>query len=156
VKVRLSRIGRIILFIWFLVLAFTVTFGTFLYTFTYNYVGLTGLLLQDNSVVNYGVVPLGNTFPYTTGSPTGGLVVWAQICYIILSVGAPITTLVLMGLIWYFPLYVESQRYFIVICECVWSWSNLDTFAIALLGSVSEIPLVASLFIRSLISVYFY
>ena len=141
-RVTLTTLARVVIVISLVFVAAMVLFGDFLNTLQFNFVGLTGLLLQDGSVVTYSFISLGQSYPSSTGfaDQAGPQMIMAM--YFIFGVIMPVALVILMAILWFVPLTLVRQQQLIVLTEIANAWSAIDVFTLSVLVCLLQLPLV--------------
>lgn len=115
--VRATRLGQIITVIVVLLEAFCLIAGTFLLTMGFEFKGLTGAMLKDQSKVDYSFVMVGNVLPEHSGIPSDFAIRWLQASYFLFGLAMPLSLLLTLLVLLVVPLSLKQQRQLHVLAE---------------------------------------
>lgn len=116
--------------------------GTFMDTYKFVFLGLTGLLLQDAATVYSGFTTMGLDFPAASGEPDSPIVIWLQACYFLFGLVMPLAMLLASFIALFVPMSIGRQKQALVLTEIFNAWSSIDVFCVAVVAGVLQLPLV--------------
>jgi hypothetical protein len=137
--IQFTLFGKIMVTVIILINTFFILAGTFLLTMGFEFRGLIGLMLKDNSDVDYSYVSIGDVLPKHSGIPNDFGVRWLQASYFLFGLAMPLGFMVSMLVLWLIPMTIGWQRTCFVLSEVLNAWSALDVFCIAMAASLLEI-----------------
>jgi len=82
---------------------------------------------------------MGYDLPDDVRDPTNFGVHFIQIVYFIFTMVVPLAFLLVLGVLWSFPMTIKQQKKIFVIAEIVNAWSAMEVFVLSLMASVLEI-----------------
>jgi hypothetical protein len=85
------------------------------------------------------MVSLGTALPSASGSPLDPGVRWIQASYFIYGLAMPVLFVVMVLVLWVFPLSLRTQKRVIVLTEIIYAWSAADVFVVAVVVAAFEI-----------------
>ena len=136
---RLSRVGAVCLFFFFVATLLLCMAGTMFETFQFAFQGLTGLLLQDAATTRYSYVSVGMVMPIASNHPHETVVVAMQVCYFLFGVVVPYTLCFVLGLVWLLPLTLKVQKRLLMATEVLNAWACIDVFCLAVFAAILQI-----------------
>lgn len=134
--VSLSLVFSIILFI----------FGSYMKTFSFEFVGLAGWALQllnAEQYREYSVIDLGLQLPKAAEQPNSFTIRCTQAVYVLVTNIMPLIHMICLGVVWFIPLRIKTIHFLEKMCEYMYSWACLDVFVIAIVAAVMEISQLA-------------
>lgn len=141
------------------------TVGLFRKFFSFELVGLTGWALKAMNYPyykEYSVTSLAATMPEHAENPDAFVIRFSQAVYSLITIGAPLLHILLLGFMWFVPLPPKFQRVSLFLHEIVYAWSCIDVFAVSILSAVMQISQFAKFmvgdqcnWINPLISAFF-
>ena len=131
-------------FITFSIFATFVLFavGIFLNTFSLNFVGLVGYIMELLGIENiryYSVFSIASKVIETAEDPNSFGIRFVQVLYIIIALIIPFLHVLALFILWVVPFSKRVQIYLYKTCEILYSWASLDVLAISLLGALTEV-----------------
>lgn len=115
--VRATRLGQVVAVIVVLLEAFCLIAGTFLLTMGFEFKGLTGAMLKDQSKVDYSFVTVGDVLPVHSGIPNDFAIRWLQASYFLFGLAMPLSLLMALLVLLVVPLSLKRQRQLHVLAE---------------------------------------
>jgi hypothetical protein len=144
---RVTIFGKITMVVLLLLAYAIIILGCLRTTFSFEFKGLAGYLLQDDALTSYSVLNLGTQLPHASTTPHNSLIRWLQSCYFIYTLLMPLLFLITFLFIWLVSLTLRGQKSALVLVEILLAWSSLDVFVIAMVASVFEISQFAKFMI---------
>jgi hypothetical protein len=144
---RVTILGKIAVVILLLFAYSIIILACLRTTFSFEFRGLAGYLLQDKARSSYSVLNLGQQLPTASTTPHNPLILWLQSCYFLYTILMPLLFLISLLFLWLQPLTYHQYQSALVLVEVLLAWSSLDVFAIAMVASVFEISQFAQFMI---------
>ena len=119
-----------------------VIFGSLFTSFSFHFHGLAGYalgLLDISAQREYSVFDLGLNVPNSYEFPNNKTIRFTQIIYFLTVFVMPISTLIIVIILWLIPFPRKTQKFLYSISEIFNAWSCLDVFVISIIAAVVEI-----------------
>ena len=116
--------------------------GVFLNTFSLNFVGLVGYIMELLGIENiryYSVFSIASKVIETAEDPNSFGIRFVQVLYVIIALIIPFLHVLGLFILWVIPFSKRVQIYLYKTCEVLYSWASLDVLAISLLGALTEV-----------------
>lgn len=151
-KYRFTPAGA--LFIAFLLVATlsVVVVGSVINSFDFEFQGLVGFLLREikDSVVRpYSLISMGNALPDASEHPDSFGSRFIQAVFFTYAFGVPFAHLVVLFVLWVFPMVPATQRRWFHVAEVLNAWSALEVFVVSVIAALLEIRQFAQFIIGS-------
>jgi hypothetical protein len=143
-KISMTLFAKIFIVLLLISCILAIIFGTFRNTFNFEFKGLTGLLMGDESIQTYSAVSIGTELPAASRIPGDTGIRGLQAAYFIFLVAMPLAFLTCTLGLWLVPLTLYRAKYALLITEVLNAWSALDVFVVALVACLLEIQLFAA------------
>lgn len=143
-KVRITLRGKRWTAILLIITAGFFVAATCVHTFSFTFIGLTGLLLGNSATTTYSYYTVGQMLPTASGTPDDWKVRALQVAYYSFGVGMPAGLLAALAVVWWVPLSLKRQRQALVFLECLSAWSAIDVFLLSVFGALLQIQQFAA------------
>ncbi|EAX85903.1 hypothetical protein TVAG_025310 [Trichomonas vaginalis G3] len=123
-----------------------VLFGSYLKTFSFEFVGLAGWalrLVKAQQYREYSVIDLALQLPEAAEHKNSFGIRFTQAIYILVTNIMPLVHLLGLSILWFVPLKIEGIHILEKACEYMYSWACLDVFVISIVAAVMEISQLA-------------
>ena len=137
-SIRFTDLGKMCLVALFAISTLIVLGGTLVKVIQFDFVGLTGYLMDDD-VSSYSLVDIGVSIPAASGEPHRFGVLFIQIIYFIFGIFLPIVFFAALGVLFVLPLSLANLRGVVVLTEVLNAWAALDVLVVSGVASVLEI-----------------
>jgi len=138
----LRLVTRIGLSVGLVVCMIMMILGTYLETFSFDFVGLVGWLLPMLEIDPhraYSVLSLTAEVPDSAQEPNSFTVRFTQIVFIMTAFVVPVLHIAAMIVLWAVPFKRKVQHYLRYACEVLSAWSCVDVFIISIIAACLEI-----------------
>jgi hypothetical protein len=115
-------------------------------SFNFEFKGAAGLFLEDPKQ-SYSVLTLGQNIPKSVSDPNDFGIRWIEITYFLFAVGMPFTCLMVMLLLLYSNLTIQSATRLYVLAEIANAWSAMEVLCMSVIAALLEISQFAAFII---------
>jgi len=127
-----------------------VALGISIPSFEFEFKGAFGYLLTllgDSTISSYSVLSLGGYIPSSSDTPHSVGIIFLQVSFFIFICVMPLLYLVLLIMLWLWPLTYNAQRRLLHITEIAQAWSSLEVFVVAVIAALLELQQFAQFII---------
>ena len=117
-----------------------ISVGYFLDIVTFTYITLTG----DSEVRLYSMWSIGKDLPISSQNPSGFGIIWLQVIYIFLSLLLPLWGLLVISILFYYPLSKDKMKKLLFYTEINFAWSMLGPLILSVIVSSKQLPVFAN------------
>ncbi|EAY09767.1 hypothetical protein TVAG_414190 [Trichomonas vaginalis G3] len=124
----------------------TFLFGSYMKTFSFEFVGLAGWaleLVKADQYREYSVIDLALQLPEAAEHKNSFGIRFTQAIYILVTNLMPLIHMIFLAILWFVPLKLKILHFVERICEYMYSWACLDVFVISIVAAVMEISQLA-------------
>ena len=114
--------------------------GYFLNVVTFTYITQVG----DPDVRVYSMWSIGKDLPSSSKDPSGFGINWLQVTYFCLSLGLPVWGLLVVLILFYYPLAVDKMKKLLFYAEVNFAWSMLGPLVLSVIVSSKQLPVFAN------------
>jgi hypothetical protein len=118
--------------------------GSVMDSFTFEFGGLTGLLLGDDNTRTYSLVSIGTALPESVEDPNGPGIMFLQVVYFFYACIMPFACLLALSVLLVVPMTISQQELWLTAAEVANAWSAIEVFALSIIAALFEISTFAS------------
>jgi len=107
--------------------------------FVFDFRGLAGLALGEDSITKHSLISLGVSIPASVKNPTAIGVQCIRWTYFFFALIMPFTCIGVVALLYFVPLTLRTQRVAFTIAEICNAWSAIEVFLISVFASLLEL-----------------
>jgi hypothetical protein len=137
-RISFTQTGKLCVLSLFGLSTLVVLGGTFVPVIEFDFIGLTGYLMDD-PVTSYSLVDIGLKIPVASGDPHTFGVLFIQMIYFIFGIGMPLVLFAMLGALFVLPFALPTFRGVVVLTEVLNAWTALDVLVVSAVASVLEI-----------------
>ena len=145
--VRFAKLSPAAHVYWALITIICITFlciGATKKSFTFEFQGLLGEILGDNSSARYSLWTLGTSLPQSVEDPNSFGVIIIQITFFFFALVMPLACLITVSILFYVPMTLRCQQIMFMLAEIANAWSAIDVFLLSVLASLAELSQFAA------------
>lgn len=143
-RIRCSSCGNFIITFLLVFAIIVILAGSIVESFKFEFKGLAGLFLGESATRGYSLLSVTHAIPTASETPGGVGIIWIQSVFYLVSFVIPLTHMLLMGFLWWWPLTIKTQYVVFYISEIFNAWSALDVFVISIIAAILEIQQFAA------------
>jgi hypothetical protein len=140
---RITTTGKVCAVLVLVAAIAMVAVGVSIPSFEFEFRGFAGELLGDRNKVVYSLASLGSEVRGSVANP-GFWEVLIQLLLFAFVIGTPVLYILVLLVLWHFPLHARRKRWFFNVAEILQAWSTLDVFSVTLLATVYQIRQLAT------------
>jgi hypothetical protein len=118
--------------------------GSFLESFIFEFGGLAGSLLGDESKKSYSLLSIGKAIPEAVEDPSGAGIMFLQVVYFFYASIMPFACLMVLCSCMIIPMTRSQQEFWLSAAEVANAWSSIEVFALSIIAALFEITTFAS------------
>jgi len=141
---QISNMGKWIWLLFNLVSVILLVIGVVEKCFIFEFKGLAGLVLGDEREARYSLVSLGTSLPLSVKDPTNFGIICIQWTYFFFALIMPFACIIIVNIIFFFPMTLKVQNRFFVLAEICNAWSAIEVFLLSVFASMLELSQFAS------------
>ena len=112
--------------------------------FVFDFRGLAGLALGQDSVTKHSLISLGVNIPLSVKNPAAFGVRLIRWTYFFFALVMPFTCVGVVALLYFLPLTLRTQRAVFTLAEICNAWSAIEVFLISVVASLVELSQFAA------------
>eukprot|EP00978_Attheya_sp_CCMP212_P001179 scaffold2452_cov52-Attheya_sp.AAC.2 len=116
-------------------------------SFRFEFGGLAGKTLGDDSSASYSLLSLGYEIPSSVENPGDPFVRWIQVTYYFFACIMPFSALAIVQFLFIVPLKINAQRRVFAFAEIANAWSAMEVFVISIMAALFGIETFAGFII---------
>lgn len=125
-------------------------FGAIIESFTFDFEGLTGVLLGTGYKSKYSLWTLGSSLRRSVEDPNDLGIYCIQITFYFFALFMPFACLITVVALFYIPMKLKHQQIMFMLAEIANAWSAVDVFLLAILASMLELSQFAAFMVGDL------
>ena len=148
--VKLSRAAHVA---WAAITLFCITLlsiGAMNKSFTFEFQGLTGVILGDDRRTSYSLITLGTSLPLSVEDPSSIGITCIQYTFFFFAFLMPLACLCNITILYYVPMTLRSQQIVFMLAEITNAWSAVEVFLLSVMASMFELSRFAEFMVGDL------
>lgn len=113
-------------------------------SFIFEFGGVAGDLIGQRKDAAYSLLSIGQALPGSVEQSSGFAIIGLQIAYFFFAVASPFACLILLFVLFAFPLTLRRKFVFLTCAEIANAWSAVEVFCLSIVAAVFEISTFAS------------
>lgn len=143
-KYRLSGFFKALLVVCMAITVALLSVGSIRKSFTFEFGGLAGALLGDNSTKSYSLISIGTAIPESVEYSDGPGVMLLQVVYFFYACIMPCACLASLSILMVVPMNCSQQELWLTAAEVANAWSAMEVFVMSIIAALFEISTFAS------------
>lgn len=139
---KLSTKGLVLFDVFLYSATILVGLGVTIKSFTFEFYGLAGLVLEDSDT-RWSLVGIGGEIPTSVQDADSVGSIFIQTCYFFFGVAMPFTCLAVLFCLFKVPMQTKTQKWLFSLAEVANAWCSLEVFVISVVASLAEISDIA-------------
>jgi len=134
-------------FIWLVITLSSITLmvvGVKAKCFVFDFRGLAGLALGEDSITKHSLISLGYSIPTSVKNPAAIGVQCIRWTYFFFALIMPFTCIGVVAFLYFVPLTLRTQRVVFTLAEICNAWSAIEVFLISVFASLLELSQFAA------------
>ncbi len=141
---QMSNVGRGTWILFNLISVILLVIGVLEKCFIFEFKGLAGLVLGDEREARYSLVSLGTSLPLSVKGPSNFGIICIQWTYFFFALIMPFTCIIIVNIIFFFPMTLKNQNKLFVLAEICNAWSAIEVFLLSVFASMLELSQFAA------------
>lgn len=146
-RLGLSRKFRLFLLLLLVLVVGLLCIGVTRRSFIFEFGGLAGMLLGDDSRSTYSLINIGTSLAQSVENPSGAGIRLLQAMYFFYAIIAPFACLVFLFSLLVIPMQLERQIFVLSLAEIANAWSAIEVFCLSIVAALFQISTFASFII---------